>query len=123
MRHIITYIFLLIGIAYVYAVPIDEFDTPATQGFYSHKILNAGTIYQGTTYAPFDNSAPSDYSEVGQNQSQSQAARGPRRAFDTGAEYGRDEQYPIGEPWIMAVFAVSFGVVIAIKRKYLKSNL
>ena len=123
MKHFITYLFLIIGIAYAYAVPIDEYDTAAQQGFHSHKILNAGTVYQGTTYAPFDNSAPSDYSEVGQNYSPSQAASGPRRGKITGPDTDPANQYPIGEPWILAFFAVGLGVVIAVKRKYLKSNL
>ena len=117
MRHIFTYLILLIGIAYAYAVPIYEYDTPAAQGFQSHKVINTGTIYQGTTYAPFDDAAPSEYSEVGQSHSPNKAPGGPRRAFDTGGEYGRADEYPIGEPWILAIFAVGFGIVIAIKRQ------
>lgn len=117
MRHKITYLLLLLGFAYAYATPIYEYDTPAAQGFRSHKILSAGTIYQGTTYAPFDDSAPSEQSEVGASYSPNKAPSGPRRAFDTGAETGRDEQYPVGEPWILLLFAATFGGIIAIRRK------
>lgn len=117
MRHKITYLLLLLGFAYAYATPIYEYDTPAPQGFRSHKILNAGTIYQGTTYVPFDDAAPSDYSEVGASYSPNRAPGGPRRAFDTGAETGRDEQYPVGEPWILLLFAATFAGVMALRRK------
>ena len=117
MRHIFTYLILLIGIAYAYAVPIYEYDTPAAQGFQSHKVISAGTIYQGTTYAPFDDAAPSEYSEVGQSYSPNKAPGGPRKGKITGPDTDPANQYPIGEPWILAIFAVSFGVVIAIRRK------
>lgn len=117
MRHIITYLILLIGIAYTHAMPIHAYDAPATQGFRSHKILSAGTVYQGTTYTPFDNSAPSEYSEVGQSYSPNKAPGGPRKGKITGPDTPPADQYPIGEPWILALFAAAFAGVILWKRR------
>lgn len=117
MRHITTYVLLLIGITCAYAVPIYEYDTPATQGFQSHKILNAGTVYQGTTYAPFDDAAPSDYSEVGGSYSPNNAPSGPRRGKITGPDTPPANEYPIGEPWILMIFGALFAGVIAWKKR------
>lgn len=46
-------------------------------------------------------------------------AQTPNRAkkFDTGAESGQSNESPIGEPWILAVFALAFGGVIFLRRR------
>lgn len=113
MRHRITYLLFIMSIACASAVPIYAYDAPAPQAFRSHQVIVGGTMYQGTTYAPFDDTAPSEAN----NSSAKKAPNGPRKAFDTGAEYGRPDEYPVGEPWILAIFAVSFAAIIAIKRK------
>ncbi|MBR3407247.1 MAG: hypothetical protein IKG86_00200 [Paludibacteraceae bacterium] len=103
---------------------------PAIQ---SHQMMHGGSSYQGQVYTPFSGEVPS---------SQSSPARisGPRREkIDTGDEgeggeggegwldkpdYGGTDLSPIGEPWIMALFALAFAGVIAIrqyKRKTVKS--
>jgi len=88
---------------------------PAIQ---SHQILQTGAAYQGTVYEPFSTTAPSEYHPVAGDQESGGRPHGHiRRGFDTGAETGRDEEYPIGEPWIMAIMAVAFGFVIARRRK------
>ena len=40
-----------------------------------------------------------------------------RKGFDTGAESGRSDESPIGEPWVMLVFAAAGAGVIAWRRK------
>lgn len=117
MRHKITYLLLLLGFAYAYATPIYEYDTPAPQGFRSHKILNAGTLYQGTTYVPFDDAAPSDYSEVGASYSPNNAPSGPRKGKITGPDTPPANEYPVGEPWILLLFAATFAGVMTLRRK------
>ncbi len=51
-------------------------------------------------------------------------ANGPRRAksdygdlFDYGADTGQSTQSPVGEPWILAAFALAFGGVVAFRRR------
>lgn len=40
-----------------------------------------------------------------------------RRGFDTGAETGRADEFPIGDPWSMLVFAAAAAGVIAYRRR------
>lgn len=118
MKHRLLYLFLLLGIVRAYAVPIYEYDAPVPLPFQSHKILNAGTIYSGTTYVPFDDAVPSDYSAVGAQN----AANGPqvRRGFGPRPDDKPADTSPIGESWVLAIFATLFaGFAYARKRKRL----
>ena len=45
------------------------------------------------------------------------AIRRVRRSFDNGAESGRSDEFPIGEPWVMLLFAAAGAGVIAWRRK------
>lgn len=42
---------------------------------------------------------------------------GPRKSFDTGGETGRGDEYPIGEPWILLLFAAAGTGVIAWRKR------
>lgn len=42
---------------------------------------------------------------------------GPNRGFDTGAETGKSDEFPIGEPTILFLFALMMAGGIAIKRR------
>ena len=98
----------------------------------SQQIMNGGA-YKGTVYEPFSGTAPSE-----QSYSPVKAPGGPRRGYnpetgewtpdspdiETAGDYGQSEESPIGEPWVMAFFALAFAGVIAIrqyKRKTVKS--
>lgn len=118
MRYICTYLLLLLACASLSAWPTNE-ENLSIQTFQSQQIMNTGTSFQSTVYEPFDNTAPSEQSAVGSSSSPNRAqgkGGGIRKGFDTGAEYGRDDQYPVGEPWILAAFAVLFAGVIAWRR-------
>ena len=117
MRRAITYFLLLAGIACTCAQDFSARNYPAQQDFQSHQIITSGTNYNGTVYAPFDNTTPSEQSEVGASYSPAKAPSGPRRSFDTGPEHGRDEQYPVGEPWVLLAFAAVFAGGIALRRR------
>ena len=78
--------------------------------------MSSGANYGGTVYKPFDNSTPSEQSEVGASYSPNKAPGGPRRGFDTGGETGKADEYPVGEPWILAIFAAAFAGVVAIRK-------
>ena len=116
MKHIITYLFLILGFASVYALPVYEYDAPSAPAFQSHKILDSGTIYKGTVYVPFDDAAPSDQSVVGRSYNPGHRTGGPKKGFGGGPESGQGPS-PIGEPWILAAFAALFAGVIAWRRK------
>ena len=98
----------------------------------SQMMMSSGSSYTGTVYQPFSNTTPSEANNP--------TRLGPRREkIDTGDEgeggeggegwidkpdYGGTDLSPIGEPWIMALFALAFAGVIALrqyKRKTVKS--
>ena len=97
----------------------------------SQQIMTGGA-YKGTVYTPFSNTTPSEASSPAK-------APGRRKAgwYDENGDYHTDEgefytggedkpssQSPIGEPWVMVLFALGFAGVIAIrqyKRKTVKS--
>ena len=85
----------------------------------SQQIMSGGA-YNGTVYEPFDNSTPSEQSEVGSSYSPSRAS-GPRRAPLTPGDPGQGPS-PVGEPWIMALFAALFAGFIAIRQYKRKMN-
>lgn len=116
MKHRLLYLFLLLGIVRVYAVPIYEYDAPTPQPFQSHKILNAGTVYSGTTYVPFDDAVPSDYSSVAAEGGNPNNRQHVRKGFITGPDTDPAEQYPLGEPWALLAFVALFGGVVAYRQ-------
>ena len=87
----------------------------------SQQIMSGGA-YSGTVYEPFSTTTPSEQSELGAQYSPSRGA-GPRKGFDTGAETGQSEEYPIGDAVLpMLMMAVIFaGVVYYRRKKYVKS--
>ena len=93
-----------------------QVNDPAIQ---SQQIMQSGSSYQGTVYEPFGNSTPSDYNPVAGEQGNGSKPKGHiRRGFDTGAETGRDEEYPIGDAVLpLLLCALAFGFVIARRRK------
>ena len=71
--------------------------------------------YHSTIYEPSSSSTPS-YS--GSNNDQSSGMGGRRNAFDKPDDPGEEPtEYPIGEPWIMLVFAALAAVGIALRKK------
>ncbi|MBQ7382513.1 MAG: hypothetical protein IJV61_05790 [Paludibacteraceae bacterium] len=90
------------------------------QTFQSQQILQTGVQYKGTVYEPFDDTPPSEQYSEGISSSPNRApgkGGGIRKGFDTGAEYGRDDQYPVGEPWVLAIFALAFAGVVALRKR------
>jgi len=96
----------------------------------SQQIMTGGA-YKGTVYEPFSNATPSEANGPAK-------APGRRRGYnqetgewtpdapdiETAGDYGQSGESPIGEPWVLAIFALAFAGVIAIrqyKRKTVKS--
>lgn len=75
--------------------------------------------YHSTIYEPFSSSTPS-YS--GSNNDQSSGMGGRKNTINTGgfgteSDPNASNQSPIGEPWIMLVFAALAAVGIALRKK------
>ena len=108
--------------------------TPATRDYQSvqsqqaaqsYQTMQTGNAYNGTVYEPFSNATPSEYSEVGTGASSedNKPEKHIRRGFDTGAESGRADEYPIGDAMIpMLLFAAAFVGVTYYRRRSLSKN-
>ena len=117
ISYIITFIFLSIGFAYTQAEPLYPSAQLEPQPMQNAQVMPT-TGYNGTVYAPFDASAPSEQSEVEGN-SGSRPRGGIKRGgnFNYGTEYGQSNESPIGEPWVLAIFALAFAGVVALRKK------
>ena len=97
-----------------YSAPADN------NAIQSHQIMSSGSNYNGTVYAPFDNTVPSEQSTVGASYSPAKAP-GPRRlgSFDESPEDdNQDEDYPLGDGLLpLLLMAATFCGVIAFRRK------
>lgn len=111
------FILLFAGIGQIGAVE----NSPVRQGAQSQPLQQVNTMttgtYTGTVYEPFSTAVPSE--QAAGNGSNS-APRGEIRRggnFNTGTEYGQSDESPIGEPWILAIFAAAFAGIIAFRKK------
>lgn len=117
MKRFITYFLLLVGFTYAYAQDFGARTYPTQQDFQSHQIMSSGANYGGTVYKPFDNTTPSEQSEVGASYSPAKAPGGPRRDKVLGPDTPPADESPVGEPWILLAFAAAFAAGIAFRRK------
>ena len=117
MKRLITYFLLLVGFAYACAQDFGARTYPTQQDFQSHQIMSSGANYGGTVYKPFDNTTPSEQSEVGASYSPNKAPGGPRKDFGKPGEVGQSTESPVGEPWILLAFAAAFAAGIAFRRR------
>lgn len=89
---------------------------PLTEDNQSGSMVS-GSSYSGTIYTPFDNSTPSQYTEESFSPSSPRPASGPRRDKVGGPDSGQSNESPIGEPWVMVLFATLFGAVVALRKR------
>lgn len=112
-------VFLSMAILAVYAQPFTPTQTPQV-AMQSQQIMQNGQNHDGTIYAPFDNTMPSEQSS-GPNK------KGGVRKSD-GDDWNPDDfiigpdtppanQSPVGEPWILAAFALLFAGVVYLRGK------
>ena len=75
--------------------------------------------YQSQIFEVGTTNVPSDYSEVSSGSSDEQGGhKGHLRKLGGGTDVGeQSNEYPIGEPWIMAIFAILAAGIIAYRRK------
>ena len=90
--------------------------SPQAEDMHSQQIMSTGSAYNGTIYAPFDDTAPSQYTEGAMTPAQ-QPSSGPRRSKITGPDTPPADEFPVGEPWIMALFALLFAIAVPLRRR------
>ena len=112
ISYIITFIFLSIGFAYTQAEPLYPSAKLEPQPMQNAQVMPT-TGYNGTVYAPFDASAPSEQSEANANQAPGRP--GKVKTFIGGGEANQGPS-PIGEPWVLAIFALAFAGVVALRK-------
>ena len=115
ISYIITALLLTIGSAYTQAETPYFQAQPETLPMQNAQVKST-TGYSGTVYAPFDASAPSEQSAVGENSS-SKPKGNVRRGKITGPDTPPANEYPIGEPWVLAIFAIAFAGVVALRKR------
>ena len=113
-------VFLSMATLAVYAQPFTPTPTQAAQvAMQSQQIMQNGQNHDGTIYAPFDNTMPSE--QCGPNK------KGGVRKSD-GDDWNPDDfilgpdtppanQSPVGEPWVLAAFALLFAGVVYLRGK------
>ena len=84
----------------------------------STSTLETGKAYKGTVYEPFNNSVPSEQSEVGKQYAPgNKNGNGPRRGFDTGGDAGQGPS-PIGDAVIpLMALALAFGGITYLRKR------
>lgn len=119
-RTVITFLFI-ISIASAYAAPMYAMESAPQLEFRSQCIITTGATYTSTVYEPFNNTPPSAYSEVGSTQGSSRPG-GPRK-LGGGTDPGeQSDEFPVGDPWILAVLAVAFAGLIAWRKRTKKAE-
>lgn len=103
----------IVAYAQTYHMPSPKTDGGAIQ---SQQIMPTRN-YNGTVYEPFSSVTPSEQSAVGAAYSPAQAPGGPRRDKINGPDTPPANESPIGEPWIMAAFALLFAGAVALRRR------
>ena len=122
MKH--TFIsFLLIACVCIYAAPAYSEEANPFAFQQSTQTNFSGSAYSSTVYQPFSNTTPAEYSASGMDNGVS----GPRKnnsgsfTMDDGFILGPDtppaQEFPVGEPWVMLVFAALAAGFIAYNRK------
>ena len=113
ISYIITALLLTIGSAYTQAETPYFQAQPETLPMQNAQVKST-TGYSGTVYAPFDASAPSEQSEANANQAPGRP--GKVKTFIGGSETNQGPS-PIGEPWVLAIFAIAFAGVVALRKR------
>ena len=85
------------------------YDPTYQEGFSTNANANSNNLAPiGATAVP--NMATTTYDEI------TISPTGPLRGFDTGPEDGQSNEYPIGEPMVLLLFAAAFAGTIAYKK-------
>ena len=85
----------------------------------SQQILQTSTRYNGHVYEPFSSATPSELSKVGNGSTtEDKQPGGHIRTFINPNDPGnQSNEFPIGEPWVMALLALVYGVWCIVYRR------
>lgn len=107
-------VFLSMATLAVYAQPFTPTPTQAAQvAMQSQQIMQNGQNHDGTIYAPFDNTMPSEQSS-GPNKAPGKGGGNPKTFIGGPDQTGPS---PVGEPWVLAAFALVFAGVVWLRGK------
>ena len=113
--------FLLIACVCTHAAPAFNEESNQVTFQQSNQSNFSGSSYSSTVYQPFSNTTPAEYSASGMNSTDGYNptyVHGPRKGKIDGPDTRPDENdFPVGEPWVMLAFAALAAGVIAYKRK------
>lgn len=107
-------VFLSMATLAVYAQPFTPTQAPQV-AMQSQQIMQNGQNHDGTIYAPFDNTMPSEQSS-GPNKAPGKGGGNPKTFLGGGPETGQGPS-PVGEPWVLAIFALAFAGVVALRKR------
>ena len=113
-----TIFVLLLGLLTlsVYAqgyTPVEQ----SSSAFQSQQMMQSGSSYSGQVYTPFDNSTPAEQNSVNESTS-SGSGKQIRKGLIIGPEDPLGPS-PLGDEWILAVFAAIFGAAVLLRKKLL----
>jgi len=66
---------------------------------------------------------PTPFEWLEEEEEEAAAIRRARKGFDTGSETGASEEFPLGEPWVLLLFAALAAAVIALRRRFVVHEL
>ncbi len=88
----------------------------------SMRVMTSDIRYTGVTYAPFTAALPSEQSTASESSS-GRPTGSIRRGKILGPDTRPADESPIGEPWILAIFAILFAGVIIRKNNSTMKNI
>lgn len=112
-------VFLSMATLAVYAQPFTPTQAPQV-AMQSQQIMQNGQNHDGTIYAPFDNTMPSEQSSGPNKKGGVRKSDGddwnPGWGDETpGPDTNAGQESPVGEPWILAAFALLFAGVVYLR--------
>lgn len=94
------------------------------QSSYSVQDAQVGyNAYQSTVYQPFESSLPSDNHPVysngqGDNNDRQNAPTNRRNLGGVEGDIGdQSDQFPVGDPWVMLLFAIAAALVVFVRQR------
>ena len=94
------------------------------QSSYSVQDAQVGyNAYQSTVYQPFESSLPSDNNPVysngqGEGNDRQNAPTNRRNLGGVEGDIGdQSDQFPVGDPWVMLLFAVAAALVVFVRQR------
>lgn len=114
MKRIILYFLFAIGFTATHAMPAYECASPPMLEMQSVRTMQCYSRYQSTSYRPFSSTTPSEQYMSGNSETPKKRPGNPKTFIGGPDQTGPS---PVGEPWILALFAAAFAGLIALKKK------